>query len=644
MMTTTKGYLFDLETKGLMGEFICAGVLDRSTNEFTQYTNKQGFVDWLTSLPDGMVLWAHNVSYEYEYLRNVLKVTVDRFTWKCTQVLAHCVHKDFSSDRVSLDYLSYELNTEHKKLDIAIDWEQPLTPELFNEVLVYNRNDVLAANELIPKLVQLNAHKLMPDGSLVPLPEKIRKRKLELLLKYFDLRMRFYIDTVIPMIRTGLTMRTATVDSIQKDIQELESTFSYVFLPVYEKGKPIVKHYKHSKTRDYGVHTHPNHPNTHYRDYNGVLIASTPTTVYDHCPVDRSLLTSNTKQNVVDYLRGNGLGNYINDKGNVDTKSIPEDTDNPILIGISKGVRLNTMSGYLKNYLKLAKFNDTGDYFQLHSFFNINGTRTGRLSSSKPNLQNIGGSNLSSHADVASIQKRMRSLVTARPGYTFISGDIDKAELVILGKILSKWDNGEYQELLNNPDSDIHAFNANKWGLTRLDAKRLVFSVIYGATEFRVAEVMGTTSAKAKEALNNILTGLPALGQAIAYYRTQCSLLGGVYDLFGDFKSYPDYFSNDMKLQKAAERQLFNAVIQGTNGSLMAWLCPELHRVSLDESGGHIVAIVHDEILIEVPTNRVEKVLDSLNNFCNNKYDVPYLEGSRFNIEFKKGDNWLLTK
>jgi DNA polymerase I len=239
------------------------------------------------------------------------------------------------------------------------------------------------------------------------------------------------------------------------------------------------------------------------------------------------------------------------------------------------------------------------------------------------------------------VYKEIRKIVVAREGYTFISADFDRIELTILSKVLEPWDAGLRDTL--NANEDVHQYNANKWGLDRLTAKRLIFSLVYGAREHKVAEIMSCSLPKAKQVLKQIFDGMPALGAAMEKYIKQCHQLGGVYDLFGDFKNYPDIYSSQKWRVAKVERQLFNAVMQGTNASMIAWYTPQMVDI-IRSYGGTLTAIVHDEMLAEIPTACVDACMVALNKLTQERYDIPGLDGCRVNADWFKGNNWAETK
>jgi hypothetical protein len=625
------GYVLDYETQGIMGNFLCATLYNPELDALATYTELPPFLEQLRAI-EGASIWAHNVSYEYNYTKQ-LGIDVSKYKWYCTQVLAHCVDKANKAERSSLDYLTSEYCPEQRKLDFtpSVPWER-FTEECedWEYMVEYNRKDVVATVALKESLLNSVGSHL----KLAPSNKEIVVARMHTKLKdyFFNIRMPFLIKVLIPAKAHGLTMDKAQVQKIIDLCNSYTEALTEYTLPTVVKGTPVTKAVRKGRFADVVAA---------YTDDDGVVRASDVTTLYERCPVKRTRLTSSTDKSIAYFFKLMGLTKHIDkETSNIDVATIDVNTTEPYLRDMVYGSFLSTTDGYMKSYFKHAVPIDNAR-FSIHSYFNINGTQTGRLSSSSPNLQNIGGSKSIANPDIQSIYKEIRKIVVARDGYTFISADFDRIELTILSKVLEPWDSGLRDTL--NANEDVHQYNADKWGLDRLTAKRLIFSLVYGAREHKVSEIMGCSLSKAKQVLKQIFEGMPALGLAMAKYIKQCHQLGGVYDLFGDFKNYPDIFAPEKWRVAKVERQLFNAVMQGTNASMIAWYTPQMVDI-LSSFGGTLTAIVHDEMLAEVPIESVEACVAALNKLTQERYDIPGLEGCRVNADWFSGNSWAETK
>jgi hypothetical protein len=625
------GYMLDYETQGIMGNFLCATLYNPELDELCTYTELEPFIEQMNAM-GGSSIWAHNVGYEYLYTAK-LGIDVSKYNWYCTQVLAHCVDKENKAEKTSLAYLTAKYCPTQRKIDFtpSVPWEQfnQSCPD-WEDMVAYNRMDVVSAVALKDALLDsVGSHlKLSPSNK----PKIVARMHVKLKDYFFNIRMPFLTEVLIPAKQHGLTMDKAQVQKIIDLCASHTVSLTEYTIPTIIKGAVVTKGVRQGKFADVIAA---------YTDDDGVIRASDITTLYERCPVKRTRLTSSTDKSIAYFFSRMGLSKHIDkDTGNVDVSTIDVNTTEPYLRDMVYGSFLSTISGYMESYFKHAVPIDD-NRFSVHSRLEINGTQTGRLSSSKPNIQNISGSKSIANPDIQAVYKEIRKIVVARNGYTFISADFDRIELTILSKVLEPWDTGLRDTL--NTNQDVHQYNADKWSLDRLTAKRLIFSLIYGATEHKVADIMSCTVTKAKRVLEQIFEGMPALGKAMAKYVQQCYDLGGVYDLFGDFKNYTDIYAKEKWRRSRVERQVFNAVMQGTNASMIAWYTPQMVNI-IQSFGGTLTAIVHDEMLAEVPNDKVYMCLLLLNKLTQERYDIPGLEGCRVNADWFKGNNWAETK
>ena len=600
-LTKSLPVIIDFETAGLYGDFLCLGVAEGEGEPYV-ITDVKKALEFFSSLPTGTKVWAYNVEYEYSYAYSI-GVDVKRFDWNCARILAHTINHNFKGTQSSLGFVASKLCPGTPKKEYKGPWE------LNDELIEYCKQDIAATRAVI-KALDKYVGKFTRYGVN---RGKIRKAMRNKAISTYKQRLEFALKTLVPARNKGLCIDTKLLEQMEAQVSKAIEELPVHILPVIKKGEPEVKTYKKGSYKKDGY------------------------LYFENCPIKYSNLSSFTCKSVAWWVKQR-KPEFVNEAGNVVMKEPP--ADDPQLLPVYKAYRLSKYLGYFKNWRELGKQHN--GYMTLHSHLDICGTLTGRLASANPNIQNIGGSRLSSLEDIAAFQKDIRKLVVARPGYTIIGADIDRAELMILAKILQNFgDNGLATKI--NANEDIHAYNAEQWGLQRVQAKALVFSIMYGATKYKVAEIVGCTPEEGEKVLERIKKGTPALKKAMDYYTDMAMQLGGVYDLFGDFKTYPTIRSKDQKVASAARRQLFNSVIQGTNASLMAWLCPQISDY-LSTVGGFIVAIIHDEVLLEVPSEVADEVVEYLNTTWNDNYNIPNLEGLRFGMQFNKGSNWKETK
>jgi DNA polymerase-1 len=271
---------------------------------------------------------------------------------------------------------------------------------------------------------------------------------------------------------------------------------------------------------------------------------------------------------------------------------------------------------------------------RLHGSYNQTVTRTGRLSSSKPNLQNI-----PSRGEVGSI---LRALFTAPAGRKLVSIDLDQFQLRIYAWYLKEMvpDMPDAHTLAddfnNNPDADPHQAKADMLGIPRSVGKTLNFATLFGASPAKAAVTGGTTVEEMKGFFLKQEELFPSDKELKEMVVRACrNHKGTIYDLYGRRGWYPDINEKDWGLKGRAERQAFNFIIQGTEASIVKMIGIEARQRLLGKAS--FIMQVHDEITFECDESVANEVADVLNSVVN---DNPWLPGLKVTGSASIGDNW----
>lgn len=309
-----------------------------------------------------------------------------------------------------------------------------------------------------------------------------------------------------------------------------------------------------------------------------------------------------------------------------------EECGNPLASVILKYRKVSKMlSTYGESLLKQTHSDE-----RLHGSYNQTVTRTGRLSSSKPNLQNI-----PSRGDVGST---IRSLFVSPPGRKLVSIDLDQFQLRIYAWYLHNLvDTEQYPDadalwldFNTNPNADPHQAKADVLGIPRGVAKTLNFAVLFGASPAKAAVTAGTTVEEMKGFFATQDELFPS-GEVLKKYiiNTTRNNKGIIFDLYGRRGWYPDIIEKDWGLKGRAERQAFNFIIQGTEASIMKMLIIEARHRLLGIAD--LIMTVHDEITFECDDDKAEITRDVLNDVINNS---PWLPGLKVSGSASIGTNW----
>ncbi|MGH9450688.1 MAG: DNA polymerase I [Terriglobia bacterium] len=236
---------------------------------------------------------------------------------------------------------------------------------------------------------------------------------------------------------------------------------------------------------------------------------------------------------------------------------------------------------------------------RIHTSFNAAGSRTGRLSSSNPNLQNIPVSD--------EFGALIRSAFVAEPGWTLIAADYSQIELRVLAHV-------SQDPLLIEAfsrDEDIHSRTAQElFGILpalqtrehRRMAKAINYGVIYGLSSFGLAQRTGTSKAEAQHYIDEYFRRYKQVDEYLRGCVETARQTGEVRTRFGRLRPIPEIHSPDVPARNRAEREAMNTPLQGTAADLMKLAMVKLDaRLKKEGMQTRIILTVHDELVLEAP-------------------------------------------
>ncbi len=275
---------------------------------------------------------------------------------------------------------------------------------------------------------------------------------------------------------------------------------------------------------------------------------------------------------------------------------------------------------------------------RIHTNFHQTVTATGRLSSSDPNLQNI--------PTRTELGKKVRKVFKPKEGNIFVDSDYSQIELRILAHI------SEDETMCEafNEDMDIHTITASKiFGVPidlvskqlRSRAKAVNFGIVYGISEFGLAEQTGINRKEAKDFMEQYLEHYSGIKTYMNDIVNEAKSRGYIDTMFGRRRYIPELKSNNYMVRKFGERIAMNTPIQGTAADIMKIAMINVYKKLKQENmKAKIVLQVHDELLVETPIEEKEKVKQILKEEMENvaKLKVP------LKVEAEEGKNWLAAK
>ncbi len=267
----------------------------------------------------------------------------------------------------------------------------------------------------------------------------------------------------------------------------------------------------------------------------------------------------------------------------------------------------------LLEYRKLSKLNSTyvvgllkviGTDGRVHSTFNQTETRTGRISSTEPNMQNI--------PIRTELGRQMRKFFVAKDGYTLLDADYSQIELRILAHISN--DRNMIEAFRNG--ADIHTITASQvFGVPqeilpatlRSRAKAINFGIVYGISAFSLSQDIGVSVKEAGDYIKNYLTTYSGVERFMREAVAQAKETGYAVTIYGRKREIFELKSPNRNLQNFGERVAMNAPIQGSAADIIKIAMNRVYaRLREEGIDGQLILQVHDELLIEVKKEQAE--------------------------------------
>jgi len=275
---------------------------------------------------------------------------------------------------------------------------------------------------------------------------------------------------------------------------------------------------------------------------------------------------------------------------------------------------------------------------RLHTSFNQTVARTGRLSSSNPNLQNI------PIGDEFGL--RIRSAFVAEPGWRLISADYSQIELRVLAHM------AEDPLLIEafSRNEDIHSRTAQEiFGVPpglqthehRRMAKAINYGVIYGLSSFGLAARTSTSKTEAQQYIDEYFKRYRKVKDFLDGIVDEARQTGRVRTLFGRLRPIPEINSRDVPSRNRAEREAMNTPLQGTAADLMKLAMVKVQsRLHREKLRTRMILTVHDELVFEAPDDE----LDAAREIVKAEMEGAYVMKVPLRVDIGVGKNWKEAK
>ena len=273
---------------------------------------------------------------------------------------------------------------------------------------------------------------------------------------------------------------------------------------------------------------------------------------------------------------------------------------------------------------------------KIHTTFNQALTATGRLSSSKPNLQNI-------PVRTERGKEIRKAFVPSRPDGLIVSADYSQIELRIMAHLSCD----KHLVEAFRSGQDVHAITASKiFGVPleevtsdqRRIAKTANFGIMYGISSFGLAQRLKIGRSEAKKIIEDYFANFPAISSYIEDTLTAARENGYVETIFGRKRYLPDINSRNATVRALAERNAVNAPIQGTSADIikLAMINTD-RRIKQEGLQSRMILQIHDELVFDTTPSEVERLEAIVREEMENVIELSI----PLTVECNHGHNWL---
>lgn len=291
----------------------------------------------------------------------------------------------------------------------------------------------------------------------------------------------------------------------------------------------------------------------------------------------------------------------------------------------------------LENTYVSALPNDLNPQTQrIHTIYNQAVAATGRLSSNKPNLQNI-------PIRTSRGQEVRKAFIPRDENHILMAADYSQIELRIIAA-LSK-DPAMVRAFQNN--EDIHAATAARvFGVPleevtreqRSNAKTVNFGIIYGVSAFGLSQQTNLNRTESKELIDTYYASYPQLKQYISDQINFARENGYVATVLGRRRYLKDINSQNAVVRGAAERNAVNAPIQGSAADIIKLAMIQIHhKIKTENWQSKMLLQVHDELVFDVLKSEKEGFEKMVKTEMEKAFDI----GLPLLVDIGFGTNWL---
>ena len=283
----------------------------------------------------------------------------------------------------------------------------------------------------------------------------------------------------------------------------------------------------------------------------------------------------------------------------------------------------------------LDKIADDG---RIHTWFRQTETRTGRISSTEPNMQNI--------PVRTELGSQMRKFFVAPEGKKLVDADYSQIELRVMAHLCGD------KNMIDafNSGEDIHTSTASQvfdmpaimvTPEMRSAAKAINFGILYGKEAFSLAKDLKITKPKAQKYIDDYLNNYSKINEFMENTIDNAIKTGYVTTLFGRKRVIPEINSSNKNIQKAGKRIAMNTPVQGTAADLIKIAMINVYnRLKSEDIDAKLILQVHDELILEAADKDAERASQILREEMQNVYEMKV----PLSVDVHTGKSWYEAK
>ena len=275
---------------------------------------------------------------------------------------------------------------------------------------------------------------------------------------------------------------------------------------------------------------------------------------------------------------------------------------------------------------------------RIHSTLNQTETRTGRISSAEPNLQNI--------PVRTELGRELRRFFNAKDGYVLVDADYSQIELRVLAALAK--DKNMINAFISG--ADIHSITASQvLGVPLQDvtpndrrkAKAVNFGIVYGIGAFSLSQDIGTSVVEADRYIKGYLANYSGVAAFMENSKLSAKEKGYAETYFGRRRYLPELQESNAIRRGFGERVAMNMPIQGTAADIIKIAMIRVYeRLKEEIPKARLIMQVHDELIIEAPEAEAEQVAQLLKETMESACDLSV----PLTVEVACGKTWYDTK